>query len=114
MNIWAMSPRESESAAMMDPKSEALVNSVHELLAEKRVVGKKERELVQSLNSALRKMGYKVVPIHSAVPAGRRNSRGPAPGRPRTRRRAGPPREGGRPRGRGGPGGERRGEEGRG
>ena len=100
MNFWAMSPRESESAAMMDPKSEALVNSVHELLAEKRVVGKKERELVQSLNSALRKMGYKVVPIHSAMPAVRRNSRGRPPGRPRKRRGPGRQRKVGRPRSR--------------
>src|SRR3989475_10691660 len=75
-----MSPRESESAAMMDAKSEALVHSVQELLAEKRVVGKKERELIQSLNAALRKMGYKVVPIQSGMPAVRRNSSG---GRPR-------------------------------
>ena len=29
---------------MVDPKSEALVKSLHDLLAEKRVVGKKERE----------------------------------------------------------------------
>src|SRR2546426_3342385 len=102
MNFWAMSPRESESAAMMDAKSEALVHSVQELLAEKRVVGKKERELVQSLNAALRKMGYKVVPIHSAVPAARRNSRGQrGPGRPRKRGGPGRPREVGRPRGRG-------------
>src|SRR5439155_16889666 len=100
MNFWAMSPRESESAAMMDPKSEALVHSVHELLAEKRVVGKKERELVQSLNAALRKMGYKVVPIHSAMPAGRQNGRGRPPGRPRKRRGPGRPRKVGRPRGR--------------
>jgi superfamily II DNA/RNA helicase len=96
MNFWAMSPRESESAAMMDAKSEALVHSVHELLAEKRVVGKKERELVQALNSALRKMGYKVVSIHSARLAARQNSRG----RPRKRRGPGRPRKVGRPRGR--------------
>ena len=84
MNFWAMSPRESESAAMMDAKSEALVHSVQELLAEKRVVGKKERELVQSLNAALRKMGYKVVPIYSAMPAVRQKRRGQrGPGRPR-------------------------------
>src|SRR5437867_13068283 len=100
MNFWAMSPRESESAAMMDPKSEALVNSVHELLAEKRAVGKKERELIQSLNAALRKMGYKVVSIHSAVPAVRRKSRWRTPGSPRKRRGPGRPRKVGRPRGR--------------
>src|SRR2546426_11667596 len=101
MNFWAMSPRESESAAMMDAKSEALVHSVQELLAEKRVVGKKERELVQALNSALRKMGYKVVPLNSAMPAARQNRRGRPPGRPRKRRGPGRPRQGGRPRGRG-------------
>src|SRR2546426_5558931 len=101
MNFWAMSPRESESAAMMmDAKSEALVHSVQELLAEKRVVGKKERELVQSLNAALRKMGYKVVPIHSAMQAVRRNSRGRPLGRPRKRRGPGRPRKVGRQRGR--------------
>src|SRR3989475_7919128 len=90
-----MSPRESESAAMMDAKSEALVHSVQELLAEKRVVGKKERELIQSLNAALRKMGYKVVPIQSGMPAVRRNSSGGPPPRARPRRGAGPARAGG-------------------
>jgi len=76
---------------MVDPKSEALVKSLHDLLAEKRVVGKKERELVQSLNSALRKMGYEVVPIYSAKPAFRRNGPGRPPGRPRKRRGPGRP-----------------------
>jgi len=92
MNFWAMSPRESESAAMMDPKSEALMKSVEDLLLEKRVVGKKERELVQSLNAALRKMGYEVVPIHSTSSAVRQNRR--------KRRGPGRPRKVGRPRGR--------------
>ena len=78
----------------MDAKSEALVHSVQELLAEKRVVGKKERKLVLSLNSALRKMGYEVVPIHSANSVVRRISRGRPPGRPRKRRgRARPPKK---------------------
>jgi len=74
---------------MMDAKSETLVKSLHDLLAEKRVVGKKERELVQSLNSALRKMGYKVVPIDSGRPGPRK--RGRPPGRPRKRRGPGRP-----------------------
>ena len=85
---------------MMDAKSEALVHSVQELLAEKRVVGKKERELVQSLNAALRKMGYKVVPIHSARSTVRQKRRGRPLGRPRKRRGPGRPRKVGRPRGR--------------
>ena len=72
---------------MMDAKSEALLKSLEDLLLEKRVVGKKERKLVQSLNSALRKMGYEVVPIHSDGPA----RRGRPPGRPRKRRGPGRP-----------------------
>jgi hypothetical protein len=87
MNFWAMSPGESERAYMMDPKSEALLKSVHELLAEKRVVGKKEQELVQSLNRTLRKMGYVVVLEKR-------------PGRPRKGRGPGRPRKVGRPKGR--------------
>ena len=78
-------------ANMMEAKSEALVKSVEDLLLEKRVVGKKERELVQALNSALRKVGYEVVPIHSAKPAVRRNGPGRPPGRPRKRRGPGRP-----------------------
>ena len=81
---------------MMDAKSEALLKSLEDLLAEKQVVGKKERVLVQALNSALRKMGYEVVPIHSAKPAVRRISRGRPPGRPRKRRGQGRPPKAGR------------------
>ena len=76
---------------MMDSKSEALMKSVEDLLLEKQVVGKKERELVQALNSALRKVGYEVVLMHSAKPAVRRNRRGRPPGRPRKRRGPGRP-----------------------
>ena len=84
----------------MDAKSEALVKSLEDLLLEKRVVGKKERELVQSLNSALRKMGYEVLPIDSAKPGPRKRGRrrGRPPGRPRKRRGPGRPPKAGRPR----------------
>ena len=76
---------------MTEAKSGALMKSVEDLLAEKQVLGEKERELVQSLNSALRKVGYEVVPIHSENPAVRRNRRGRPPGRPRKRRGPGRP-----------------------
>ncbi|TLY18889.1 MAG: hypothetical protein E6K68_10650 [Nitrospirae bacterium] len=76
---------------MTEAKSGALMKSVEDLLAEKQVLGEKERELVQSLNSALRKVGYEVVPIHSAKPAVRLNRRGRPPGRPRKRRGPGRP-----------------------
>jgi len=79
---------------MMEVKSEAVLKALEDLLAEKQVVGKKERELVQALNSALRKMGYEVVAIHSAKPAVRRIGRGRPPGRPRKRRGPGRPPKG--------------------
>jgi len=72
---------------MIDAKSEALTKALEDLLLEKRVVGKKERKLVLSLNSALRKIGYEVVPIHSSEVA----RRGRPPGRPRKRRGPGRP-----------------------
>ena len=81
---------------MMDAKSEALMKSVEDLLLEKQVVGQKERELVQALNNALRKVGYAVVPIDSAKTAVRRNRRGRPPGRPRKRRGPGRPPKAGR------------------
>ncbi len=74
---------------MMDAKSEALMKSLEDLLLQKQVVGKKERELVQSLNSTLRKMGYEVLPIDSGRPGPRK--RGRPPGRPRKRRGPGRP-----------------------
>ena len=80
----------------MDAKSEALMKSVEDLLLEKQVLGKKERELVQSLNSVLRRVGYAVVPIHSAKPAVRQNRRGRPPGRPPKRRGPGRPPKAGR------------------
>ena len=75
----------------MDAKSEALMKSVEDLLLEKQVVGRKERELVQSLNSALRRVGYAVVPIISTKTAVRRNRRGRPLGRPPKRRGPGRP-----------------------
>jgi len=80
-------------------KPETLVKSVDDLLVEKQAVVEKERELVQSLNTALRRMGYEVVPVDEGVPARRR---GRPPGRPRGRRRGRPPKAG-RPKRRGRP-----------
>jgi hypothetical protein len=91
-----MSPRESETAYMMDAKSEALVKSVNDLLVEKQGIMKKEREFIQSLNSVLRKVGYEVVPIAAGKPGPRESGR--RPGRPRKRRGPGRPRKVGRPR----------------
>lgn len=61
-NFRAMSSGESEKVYMVDPKSEALVKAFEDLLAEKRVIGKKEDKLVRALNRTLRKSGYEVLP----------------------------------------------------
>ena len=69
-----------------DMKPETLVKSVDDLLAERQAVVEKERELVQSLNGALRKMGYEVVPVDGGVADRPRRGRPPGHrGRPRGR-----------------------------
>lgn len=79
-------------------KPETLVKSVDDLLAERQAVAEKERELVQSLNGALRKMGYEVVPVDGGIADRPRRGRPPGSrGRPRGqpptagRRRGRPP-----------------------
>jgi len=74
---------------MADARRDALVRSVEALLAEKRAVSAKERELIGTLNRLLAPMGYAVVARGAAAPAaaGRRRRRaarsagrrGPAP-----------------------------------
>lgn len=67
-------------------KPETLVKSVDDLLAERQAVVKKERELVQSLNGALRKMGYEVVPVDGVAAVRPRRGRPPGSrGRPQGR-----------------------------
>ena len=67
---------------MADPKADALVKSVESLVAEKEAVAAKEKELIDSLNAALGKMGYKVVSSDAGpVRRGRRRGRPPGSGR---------------------------------
>jgi hypothetical protein len=67
-------------------KPEMWLKSVDDLLAERQAVANKERELVQSLNGALRKMGYEVVPVDGGVADRPRRGRPPGRrGRPRGR-----------------------------
>ena len=53
-----------------------LVKSVQELLSEKEAIVSKERELIESLDAALQRMGYRIVPV-TATPAVRRRGRPP-------------------------------------
>jgi hypothetical protein len=99
---------------MAEPKTEALVHSVENLLAEKEAVAAKEKELIEGLDAVLTKMGYRVV-VASAVlkPRGRppgsgdgRKRRGRPPGSGKGRRRgaaSAPKAEGTAPRRRGRP-----------
>lgn len=69
---------------MAEPKVAVLVKSVESLLAEKRGVAEKEKQLVETLNRALGPMGYRVVPAGTG--GGLRGRR-----RRRRRRKAGRP-----------------------
>ena len=88
---------------MPEPKGGALVKSVESLLAEKRAVAEKEKELIEGLNRVLTQMGYEVVPMKASAPNGRKGRRrGRKPGRPRGKR-AGRPAKAGGPKRRGRP-----------
>lgn len=63
---------------MAEAKGDGLVGSVEALLAEREALAQREKKLIDELNAALGKMGYKVVPAKAAAaPAG-----GPRRGRP--------------------------------
>jgi hypothetical protein len=69
-----------------DSKTNALIKSLENLVAEKQAVSSKEKELVDGLNAVLSKMGYRVVAT-SAVP----KRRGRPPGSQTGKRRGRPP-----------------------
>ena len=68
---------------MADTKTETLVKSVEDLLAEKQAVASRERELIEGLNAVLAKMGYQVVASNVVR---RRPGRPPGSGNGRRRR----------------------------
>ncbi len=78
---------------MPEPKGGALVKSVESLLAEKRAVSEKEKELIEGLNRVLTQMGYEVAPMKASVSNGRRRRR--KSGRPRGGRAGRPAKTGG-------------------
>jgi len=51
-----------------ESKDDSLVKSVESLLADKQALVAREKKLIDDLNSALGKMGYKVVPTAAKKP----------------------------------------------
>ncbi len=66
---------------MADSKDDALVKSVEGLLAEKQAVAEREKKLIEDLNAALAKMGYKVVSTKAVANGGKRPDRPPGSGK---------------------------------
>lgn len=62
---------------MPDPKGSALVKTVETLATQKDELATKEKELVETLNAALTRMGYRVVPVAGGVVTGKRRGRPP-------------------------------------
>lgn len=62
---------------MPDPKGSALVKTVETLATQKEELATKEKELVETLNVALRRMGYQVMPVAGGVVTVRRRGRPP-------------------------------------
>ncbi len=62
---------------MPDPKGSALVKTVETLASQKDELATKEKDLVETLNAALTRMGYRVVPVAGGVLSGRRRGRPP-------------------------------------
>jgi hypothetical protein len=52
-------------ASMAEPEEAGLVKCVERLLADKEAMEAREQKLIEDLNAALEKMGYRVVPIKS-------------------------------------------------
>jgi hypothetical protein len=94
---------------MAGTQTETMLQSVESLLVEKEAVAAKEKELIDGLNAALGKMGYRVVPTNSVAkpqgrPAGSGKASAPAAaGSGNGRRRGRPAKAEGAPKRRGRP-----------
>lgn len=70
---------------MAESKDDGLVKSVESLLADKEAIAAREKKLIDDLNAALGKMGYKVVSTKSpAAGAARKPGRPPGSGKAQT------------------------------
>ncbi len=59
------------------PDPNALIKLVETLASQKEELATKEKDLVETLNAALTRMGYRVVPVAGGVLTGRRRGRPP-------------------------------------
>jgi hypothetical protein len=69
----------AEGTVMAGPKSVAVVQAVENLIAEKQAIALMEREVIESLNEVLNKIGYKVVAMDADASRGRGRRRGRSP-----------------------------------
>src|SRR5437016_5749979 len=89
-------PDNQRRCPMAEPRDNGLVGSVENLLAEKEAVAAKEKKLIENLNAALGKMGYRVVSAkggaHSAgAGSGKKLGRPPGSGKGQTSKGAAAP-----------------------
>ena len=68
---------------MAQPGEGELVKSVESLLADKQAMAVREKKLIEDLNVALGRMGYRVVPTNGAH-SGRKPGRPPGSGKSRS------------------------------
>ena len=68
---------------MPDPNVNTLVKMIETLATQKEEVATKLKELVETLDAALRPMGYRVVPEAGGVVTGKRRGRPPGSGQAR-------------------------------
>jgi len=70
---------------MAEPEEGDLVKCVERLLVDKQAITAREKKLIEDLNTALEKMGYRVVPIKAAgTTGGTGKKRGRPPGSGKT------------------------------
>jgi hypothetical protein len=82
---------EARRCVVAETKGDGLVNSVESLLAEKQALAAKEKKLIEDLNAALGKMGYRVVSNKTAAPSsgtGKKVGRPPGSGKAQTAKNA--------------------------
>ena len=66
---------------MAEPEENGLVKSVESLLADKQAIAEREKKLIEDLNAALGKMGYRVVPNTGSPQTARKPGRPPGSGK---------------------------------
>lgn len=82
IDLAAGTTRPETGGSMAQPDESDLVKSVESLLADKQAMAAREKKLIENLNAALGKMGYRVVPTKTdGAHAGRKPGRPPGSGK---------------------------------